>query len=469
MAGKDLSQAGPKTHVADVVHHGDKLIIPEKMTLDQAIDLIERRKKYLTETVTMQETFPVFPWDGAAALDRALAKRFGWTSQEATPTFFGDIPPKLIGIEIGPNKRKKVPWGRFSMPGVKGYLQTGVEQVGNVFNFQLVAQVSRGDEATIQAIFDLVREELETGSIYRGKAFRIKFMNDDGEADVMPQPRFIDTDSIDPDMLVYSEDVRAAIETNLFTPILRAQDCIDNKIPLKRGILLGGKYGTGKTLAANVAAKLAVEHGITYLYIPNTDELPRAIEFARQYQSPACVVFCEDIDRTTRGERSTEMDRVLNTIDGIDSKGSNIIVVLTTNHLEDINPAMMRPGRLDAVIEVTPPDAPAVIELLKKYGKGALDPKADLTPVGKVLEGEIPAVIAEVMKRAKLSQLRFTPLGEKVTKVSGDAVLEAARTMKMHLKLLNKPKTERKPTLDDRLYEIVEKVRDGEPLVGEVH
>lgn len=455
MAGQDLSQKGPKTHVAEVVHHGDKLIIPEKMTLLAAIELIQRRIKYLTETVTMQETFPAFPWDGAAALDRALSAKFGWTTQEATPGFFGDTPPKLISIEVGPGKRRKVPWGRFSMPGVTGFLQTGLEQVGNLYYFQLIAQVTRGDEATIQDIFDRVRTELTERSIYRGKAFRIKFLKEDDEVDPMPQPAFIDTDSIDPDMLVYSETVQSAIETNLFTPITRAQDCLDNKIPLKRGILLGGKYGTGKTLAANVAAKLAVEHGITYLYIPNTDELPRAIEFARLYQSPACVVFCEDIDRTTTGERSTEMDRVLNTIDGIDSKGSNIIVVLTTNHLEDINPAMMRPGRLDAVIEVTPPDAEAVIKLIQKYGKGSLDKNIDLSAVGKVLDGEIPAVIAEVVKRAKLSQLRFTPPGEKVTKVSGAAILDAAQTMKMHLKLLNRTKEEPPVTIDKMVAHIV--------------
>ena len=41
---------------------------------------------------------------------------------------------------------------------------------------------------------------------------------------------------------------------NLFTPITRVKDCIKNSIPVKRGILLGGTYGTGKTLAATVAA-----------------------------------------------------------------------------------------------------------------------------------------------------------------------------------------------------------------------
>lgn len=461
---KTLEQAGPKVHVADIVHHGEKMILPEGMSLDDGIDLLMRRKKYLTEKVVLSDTFDVFPWDGAHALDRVLARRYGWTTQEPTPGFFGDNPPRLINIEVGPKKHKKVPWGAFSLPKIKGLLHTQVQQKGNRAIFGLAAEVTRGDETVVQEIFDAVRVELEANSIYRGKAFRMKFLNDDDEPEALPTPSFIDTDSIDPDMLVYSEEVRNAIETNLFTPITRAADCIANKIPLKRGILLGGPYGTGKTLAANVAAKLAVENGITYLYIPNTKELPRAIEFARQYQSPACVVFCEDIDRVTVGERDEAMDEILNTIDGIDSKDSNIIVVLTTNHLNDINPAMMRPGRLDAVIEVSPPDAEAVVKLVRVYGGKAIDPKADLTEVGTTLDGHIPAVIAEAVKRAKLSQLKLTPPGEKVSKISAPALLDAAKTMNMQLKLLNRPKEKKVDTLEQRLYKVVGAAQNGEPI-----
>lgn len=58
-----------------------------------------------------------------------------------------------------------------------------------------------------------------------------------------------------------------------------------------------GTYGTGKTMAATVASRLAVDAGITYVYVPRADELSDAIEFAKQYQSPACVIFCaEDIE-----------------------------------------------------------------------------------------------------------------------------------------------------------------------------
>ena len=151
---------------------------------------------------------------------------------------------------------------------------------------------------------------------------------------------------------------------------------------MKRGVLLGGKYGTGKTLAATVAARLAQDNGITYVYTPRADELGDAIAFAKQYQSPACVVFCEDIDRQVTGQRTVAMDDILNILDGVDTKTDNIITVLTTNHLDNVNQAMLRPGRLDAIINVETPDAYTAERLVRHYGGEAINAAEDLTEVG---------------------------------------------------------------------------------------
>jgi ATPases of the AAA+ class len=262
----------------------------------------------------------------------------------------------------------------------------------------------------------------------------------------------------------------ASVETNLFTPIIRAQDCLENGIPVKRGILLAGTYGTGKTMAANVASRHATDAGITYVYVPRADELSDAIEFAKQYQSPACVVFCEDIDRSVNGERSVEMDDILNILDGVDTKNANIITVLTTNDLESINPAMLRPGRLDAVINVTPPDGPAVEKLIRLYGKGTISADTDLTEAGKALSGNIPAVIAEVVKRAKLAQLRLQAPGEKVAQISEAALVEASVTMRAQVTLLRE-RSEAKvdvPTLDSVMRGVVQNVINGGDQIANI-
>ena len=432
---KTLKVKPEEVAVAEIVHHGTALTLPEGMTLDQAIKLLERRKEYMTEKVSLNETFDVFPWDGAHALDKVLTRRYGWTPAEGTESFFGKQPPKMIQIEVGVGVVESVPWGAFSIPGIKGRLMTGVNKKGSRYVFAMQAEVLRADEEAIKELFADVREYLKTGSIYQGKAIKIRFLDDDGDALEMPEPKFLDT-AIDPHAIIFNKDVASAIQTSLFTPIQRVADCHANGIPVKRGVLLGGTYGTGKTLAAKVASQLAVQNGVTYIYVPRADELALALEFAKQYHDPACVVFCEDIDRVMDGARSVAMDDILNIIDGIDTKTNNIIVVLTTNALSSINPAMLRPGRLDAVIKIPPPDAEAVEKLIRLYGGASIADDTNLALVGKDMAGSIPAVIAEMVKRAKLAQLSRTPLGGIVTTLSEDALMEAAFTMKTQLHLL---------------------------------
>lgn len=467
-----LDKAAPAAVVAEIRYTDGPMTLPNGMTIKDAIDLLKRREKYLTEPVNIKEVFDAFPWDGAHAIDAVLTRLFGWAAATATPGFFGPTPPDLISIDVGPNQVKQVPWGAFSLPGVEGLIECSAQRKNGRWNFALEGQVQRKDEATIQRIFAAVREELRERSIYRGQAIKIRFTSDDGRKLPLPEPKFMDTSKISEEMVIYSDAVQQQVKVNLFTPITRVHDCIANDIPVKRGIILGGPYGTGKTLAATVASKLAVDNGITFIYVARADELAEAIEFAKQYQSPACVIFCEDIDRAMSGERSVKMDDILNIIDGIDTKQANLITVLTTNHLETINPAMLRPGRLDAVIEVTAPDAKAVEKLIRLYGGEAVEASTDLREVGVTLAGNIPAVIAEVVKRAKLAQLGLQAPGERVTKLSAQALLTAAQSMTSQIDLLRRrsePKDEL-PTLETVMTGVFSKALNGtKEKIAEIH
>jgi transitional endoplasmic reticulum ATPase len=406
------------------------------MSIPEAILVMCKRMQYLEQAVQLVENLDVFPYDGALALDVVLRDKYGWSQATATPTWFGPVPPSLINVKTGPDTFVRVPWGQFSIMGVDGKIAIGTNLKDGRYMFQMTAHIKRKDEATLQDIFNRVRAHLAKNSLYRGKAIKMKFRDDDGDPLPMPEPEFIDVAQIDPNQLIYSKSVHEAIETNLFTPIRRVKDCIANGIPVKRGVLLGGTYGTGKTLGAMVAARYAVEAEVTYIYIPRARELAEAIEFAKQYSEPACVIFCEDVDRTLSGERDEDMDEVLNLIDGIDTKNQNIIVVVTTNNLEKIEKAMLRPGRLDAVIEVTPPDAEAAVRLLRHYGGAAVLGETNLDEAGALLAGNNAAIIAEVVNRAKLSQLRLNAPGVRVTNLSQEALVEASRTMRAQIDLL---------------------------------
>lgn len=64
------------------------------------------------------------------------------------------------------------------------------------------------------------------------------------------------------------------------------------------------------------------------------------------------VVFVEDIDQVTRGDRDTAMQDILNTLDGGDSKQMNIISLFTTNHIELIEPTFLRGKRIGTIISL---------------------------------------------------------------------------------------------------------------------
>lgn len=451
-----------KTHVAEIVHHGEKLVLPEGLSLEAAINLLHRRAEYEETMVDLVEKFDVFPFDGAYGLSQVIQNRYGWQEGKPIRSMFGSQKPQVLQIPSGVGTKVDVPWGQFQLPNVEGMLMTGMAKnsAGRAI-FTLNAEVKRKDEGTVRALFNELREYLAENSLYRGKAIKIRFRDADGESIAMPEPEFLDLESVNRENLILNEDLGISVRANLFTPIERASDCIQNGIKIKRGVLLGGDYGTGKTLAAMVAARVAQDNGITYIYTPRADELGDAIAFAKQYQSPACVVFCEDIDRTVTGDRTVEMDDILNILDGIDTKSENIITVLTTNHLENVNRAMLRPGRLDAIIDVERPNAESAEQLVRFYGGLSIDTSEDLTEVGITLQGQIPAVIEEAVKRAKLFELALVPVGSAIEHISAEALNQSAATMTKQIELLSAPQEEETPTLDTAMQGAVRVAMNG--------
>lgn len=427
-----------REQVAEVVHSGTAIVLPEGMEMRKAIQSLQRRMAYEEEVTAINETIDAFPWDAAYALQQAINEQFGWSQAEWIPGgwFRPDEPPQLMSIEIGYGESVHVPWGRFSLPNIKGYVQTGYTQKNGMVVFQLTAQVLRKHERAIQQLARRTRELVRSDSIYRGKAIKIRFTDDSGQPVELPYPSFLNVLDAVPSRLVFSDHVYDSIATNLYTPILRYNELAARGIPFKRGVLLCGQFGTGKTELAFTAGNLANEVGITFLYCESVYEFNRAIQFIQQY--PPGIVFCEDIDRVSpKGERTDAVNNMLNTMDGIEAKNTEVMVVLTTNHPDALNQAMVRPGRIDAVIEVERPDAQAVQGLVRLYAKDMLDPAEDLETVGQKLHGQIPAVIREVVERSKLAALRRTQPGEEL-RLTGEALAESALTMARQLHLLER-------------------------------
>lgn len=448
--GKTLKEQKNEIVVTEVVRLGERLIIPEKMSAQDAVKLLQARMEYEDTTVEIVRTLNTFIWDGANALAEAMDQKYGWAQAIKIPGGFweDDRMPTLMTIETGVGRTKQIPWGRFTLPGIDGHVTTDAVKKDGKFVFKVSALVRRKHENEMHELFRLMEEKLAEKSIYRGQAIAVRFKDDAGNIIKLPEPKFLDLSKVRRDQLILPKDVKTDIEVNVFTPIERMAECRKYKIPLKRSALFAGNYGVGKTLAAQIAGKIAVDNDVTYIYCQKADEFADVMEFAKQYQ-PA-VVFCEDIDRVLSGARDHAMDHILNTIDGVDSKHCEIIVVLTSNSMKDINQAMLRPGRLDAVIWVAEPDAFAAVQLIRMYGGELVAKESDeaLLEVGKQLAGQIPSVIREVVERAKLAQLFMTEPGDPVTNVGAAALKAALHTMKVQLDLLHEKQNE-KPEASD--------------------
>jgi len=435
----------PKVHVAGVERHGEKIILPKGMKTADAIESLKRQLRYDEEKVAMSFDFNFFVWDGAYALSQVMQQRYGFVFGEKSG-FFGSEPPQLMGIEIELGKFVQVPWGRFSVPSVEAQFECSYTEKEGKLLFKLAVVTKHMYEEEVKSLHTAVLDYLKTNSIYKGKAFGIRFTDDRGKNLLangeIPTPKFLDVAKNREKELVFPQHVAEQIDTNLFTVLERLEECRESKIPVKRGILLAGHYGVGKTLTAYVAAHKAVTNGITYIYCQKPEEFSNVMRMAAQYTP--CLVFCEDVDRIVPSDRDKGVDELINIIDGVETKNSEIITVFTTNAVDDVNQSLLRPGRMDAVIVVERSDAAAVQQLIRNYAGQYLKPGTDLTEIGELLKNNIPAVIREVCERSKLAALRRMEKGSKLKFIPLEALKEASLTMKIQLDLLNREEPEEK-------------------------
>lgn len=460
--GVDMST----TKDAKVVRATDKdvktIIVPAGMKLKEASDWLLRKDREEEKLVNINHTFDCFPLDGCVCLREALDEIFGFVANVDIPGgwFRPDQPPVLVGVPISMTEIKQIPWGRVEIPGFEGgWLQTSMESKPRP-KFILVGQVKQRYLADVELIVHKLRETLATRSIYKGKAVRLdlSWLSDDEEETFNPTlhaPKFtIPVDKINVDDLVLPASVRNDIELGLFTPIEHTEFCRAHKIPLKRGVLLAGEPGVGKSMTAYVTAKKAVENGWTFVYLTRAKDLAAGFHFAAQYAP--CVLFVEDVDRVVSGQERTEaIDEVLNAFDGVDTKDHEIITVLTTNNLDSIPPVALRQGRCDTLVKITRPDDVSAGQLVRLYGRGLIADDADYEAMGQALADHIPAEIREAVERAKLAAIRrlssngtLKAGGTIAGYVREQDVLDAVKAMRAQHKLLEPKVKDNTPILE---------------------
>jgi hypothetical protein len=253
-----------------------------------------------------------------------------------------------------------------------------------------------------------VLEQIQRGNIYRGKVISLEEASDHRGTDCgQLEVRFLRLPPIQPEEIILPEETRALIERNTIHFFEHAEALRRSGRSLRRGILLHGKPGTGKTYMTKWLAQSL--NGVTVIFLAG-DQLRHVKECFRlaQMLTPALVIL-EDVDliaRTRNAARhlsfQVNLHQLLDEMDGVPSD-AEVLFLLTTNRPRAIESALAAsPGRVDQAIEFPLPDAEGRRRLLELYGRGLTLALADADELIEKTEGASPAFMQELVRRAAL-------------------------------------------------------------------
>ena len=252
------------------------------------------------------------------------------------------------------------------------------------------------------------------------------------------------------------KELKEAVELPLKSPEVFTKFGIR---PVK-GILLVGLPGTGKTMFAKA---VATETEANFISIKGPEVLSKWVgesekavreTFRKARMATPCVIFIDEIDSIAphrgagdEGNKVTEriVDTFLTEMDGLTGL-KNVVVIAATNRPDILDPALLRGGRFDRVIEIPAPDVKTREEIFKIHTKAMpTDKKVDIAELAKNTEGYTGADIENVCREAGMAAIRRGTATEKVE----------MRDFEESLKIV-------KPSVTKKYNEMIAKFASGE-------
>lgn len=230
-------------------------------------------------------------------------------------------------------------------------------------------------------------------NLYRGK-----------KLDFFGRIRFLDVAGRTWDSIALDKTIKDEIKANTIGFLAYARQLAEYGIPARRGVILVGEPGTGKTLICK--ALMAESEGITCILansnlVENGAYIDELYELAKDL-APS-MVFIEDIDLIGRKRMPSGYSRgaallsLLNVLDGVEEQ-KEIVTVATTNYLETLDQAIIqRPSRFDRIIELSRPALEERRKLVALLCRKILLEENTQEFIARRTENQTPAQIQEVI------------------------------------------------------------------------
>ena len=211
--------------------------------------------------------------------------------------------------------------------------------------------------------------------------------------------------------------------------ILEVEDYLSNPEKYKKlgakmpkGMLLSGEPGTGKTMLAKALSNAAK---VPFYYMSGSDFIELFVGvgasrvrelFKKARQNAPCIIYIDEIDsvakKRERGiggghdERDQTLNQLLAEMDGFDTN-LGIIVVGATNRPEILDPALLRPGRMDRILYIPKPDRKGREQIIVASSKNIpLGSDIDITKIARMTGGFTGADIANLLNEASIAAAR---------------------------------------------------------------